>query len=133
MTTEAVQGLLILVGVVGTLVLADYLGFPGSALAIVLWVIGSKAFKELTIADRVDLSRWVCPHCDAVFRKDPVQIELAKRRRARRDPSIVIAAASRNPSCPRCAKELDGQKFLDGSYDLPMLRVRQLKKQGALP
>ncbi|MHB2026687.1 MAG: hypothetical protein ACYCPQ_08650 [Elusimicrobiota bacterium] len=60
-----------------------------------------------------DPDRWVCPSCKAVFEKTPYMKSMSREPEAR-----VIVLASQNPRCPACQAELDGQKMLDGRYDL---------------
>lgn len=98
---------------------------------LVLLVILAKVDDAKKGGAKVDCSRWVCPHCDGIIQRDPVQTEMARRRYQTNEP-IVIAAASRHPTCPKCTKPVDGQKLLSGGYDLPMERYKQLRKQGVL-
>jgi len=60
-----------------------------------------------------DRDRWVCPFCKAVFEKTPQMKSMS-----REPDATVVVLASQNPRCPGCHAELDGQKMLDGRYDL---------------
>ena len=72
-----------------------------------------KIEKKVKASYGADTDRWVCPFCKGVFEKSPQMKALS------RDPdATVMILASQNPRCPACHAELDGQKMLDGRYDL---------------
>jgi len=87
--------------------------FIWGCLYLVQWIERGAEKLKAKIPGARDPNRWACPFCKAVFEKTPQMKSMS------REPgATIVVLASQNPRCPGCHAELDGQKMLDGRYDL---------------
>lgn len=54
---------------------------------------------------------WKCPSCTTIFEK-PMMLKAMSNGK-----NQIVMAASKNPSCPSCKKEVSGETLYSGGFD----------------